>query len=297
MSGTAQESIVEVERPIRLGLASNVLRLVKEKPLGAAGGMALLFMLLVAAVGPFLVPGNPLITNISQRLAAPSSLHPMGTDELGRDVLGRVVYGARISMVVGLVASIIGTSIGAVVGILCAYVKGKLDLYVQRIMDILLGFPALILALAIMAALGPSVTNVTLAITIPFIPRSNRVVRSAALSVREQPYIEAARALGLPRWRILWRHLVPNCLAPYIIIATALLGSAILVEASLSFLGLGVPPPYPSWGRSLSESMSYFQKAPWLAIFPGLAISLAVFGANLLGDALRDVWDPRLKRL
>lgn len=296
--GQTQAQAVRAEAPVRAGrLGGEILQGLRGKPLGAFGGALLAFMVVMAAVGPYIVPADPFNTSMAERLLSPSLTHPLGTDELGRDQLARIVYGARISMMVGIIATVIGTSIGAVVGIVSGYVGGRVDMLVQRAMDVLLAFPALILALAIMAALGSSIPNVIIAISIPFIARSNRVVRSAALAVKEFPYIEAALALGLPQWRIVARHMLPNCMAPYIVIATALLGSAILIEASLSFLGLGVPPPQPSWGRSLSESMLFFQRAPWLAIFPGVAISLAVFGVNLFGDALRDIWDPRLKRL
>lgn len=281
----------------REGLWSALLRFAREKPLGAAGGMVLFLMLLLAILAPLVAPTDPLTTNARVRLAPPSALHLLGTDELGRDLASRLIYGARVSVLVGVAAAAAGSVIGALVGILTGYAGARLDFFVQRVMDVLLAFPTLILALAVMAVLGSSIPNVIIAIAIPFIPRSNRVVRSVALSVKEMQYVEAARAVGAKPARIVFRHIVPNCLPSYLIIATALLGTAILVEASLSFLGLGVPPPHPSWGRSLSESMQYFERAPWLAIFPGVAISLAVFGANLFGDALRDVWDPRLKRL
>ncbi|MEK7848211.1 MAG: ABC transporter permease [Chloroflexota bacterium] len=270
---------------------------VREKPLGAAGGIILVFMVLVALVGPLVAPADPLTTNVMGRLAPPSSQHLLGTDELGRDLLSRLIYGARVSMLVGVLATVLGSGIGALLGIVSGYLGGRVDMVVQRFMDVLMAFPPLVLALALMAVMGPSVPNVIVAISVAFLPRANRVVRAAALAVKELQYIEAARAVGATRARIIFVHVVPNCLASYLIIASVLLGASILVEASLSFLGLGVPPPHPSWGRSLSESMQYFRQGAWLAIFPGIAISLAVFGANLFGDALRDMWDPRLKRL
>ncbi len=269
----------------------------REKPLGATGGVVFLIMVLTAVFAPLISPYDPLTTNVWARLSAPSTQFLLGTDHLGRDLLSRVIHGAQISVVVGVTSAVMGTLVGGILGVISGYVGGRFDMILQRFLDVLLAFPALILALALMAVMGPSIPNVILAIGIPFIPRSNRVIRSVALSVKEFQFIEAARAIGARPARIVFYHVLPNTMASYLIIATSLLGSAILIEASLSFLGLGIPPPYPSWGRSLSEAMSYYLKAPWMAIFPGLAISLAVFGATLFGDALRDVWDPRLKRL
>lgn len=279
------------------GVKTALFDFIKNKPLGAVGAAVFILMILVAIFAPFISPFDPVTTHIRERLAQPSLTHILGTDELGRDLLSRLIYGTRVSIMVGVLSSVIGSLIGAFIGIPSGYVGGRVDMAIQRIMDVLLAFPALIMALAIMAVLGTSIPNVIIAISIPFIPRSNRVVRSVALSVKEMQYIEAAKALGARSARVIFRHMVPNTLASYLIVITALLGNAILIEASLSFLGLGIPPPYPSWGRSLSDSMQYYLQAPWIAIFPGIAISLAVFGANLFGDALRDVWDPRLKRV
>ena len=279
------------------GWVAILLRFSREKPLGAAGAFLVLAMILVAILSPWLAPADPVRTHVRDALASPSGQYLLGSDELGRDSLSRIIYGARVSILVGFLATLLGTVVGTLLNVFSAYKGGWVDITIQRVMDVLLAFPTLIMALAIMAVLGPSLRNVIIAISIPFIPRAGRVVRSAALAVKEQQYIEAARAVGASQWRIVFLHVLPNCMAPYIIVATAFLGTAILVEASLSFLGLGIPPPTPSWGRSLAESMEFFNSAPWLAIFPGIAISLAVFGVNLLGDALRDVLDPRLKRL
>jgi peptide/nickel transport system permease protein len=206
------------------------------------------------------------------------------------------VHGARVSLLVGLASSLLGSGLGGIIGLLSAYAGGKTDLIVQRVLDILQGLPLLVLALVMSTALGPSIGNVVLAISIPIVPRAARVVRASVLSIREMQYIEAARGLGLRHARIAFRHVMPNTVGPFIVLCTAQLGSAILVEAALSFLGLGVPEPYPSWGRMLSVSAAeYAQKAPHLVLFPGAAISLAVFGSNLLGDALRDTLDPRLR--
>jgi peptide/nickel transport system permease protein len=270
---------------------------VREKPLGAAGGILVGLMLIVALFAPFLSPMDPLQTSPLERLLGPSSAHWLGTDGIGRDVASRLIHGARVSLLVGVVATLVGAVTGALIGMVSGYTGGRVDFFVQRVMDVLLAFPALILALTIMAALGPSVVNVIAAIAIPFMPRTNRIARSVTLATKEAVYIEAARGLGLREARVVLRHLMPNCVPPFIVYTTALLGSAVLVEASLSFLGLGVPPPHPSWGRSLSESMAFIQRSPWLTIWPGLAISLFVLGANLFGDALRDKLDPRLQRL
>jgi len=218
----------------------------------------------------------------------------MGTDSFGRDVWARITHGARISLAVGIGSTAIGASIGVIIGLTSGYLSGWVDLVFQRVTDILQSLPLLVLALVMTAALGPSLPNVIIAIAIPLIPIVARVIRANTLVLREQPFVEAARSIGMSEMRIALRHVLPNTLAPLIVLATAQLGSTILTEASLSFLGLGIPEPYPSWGRMLSESAAeYARTAPWLVIFPGVAISLAVFGTNLFGDALRDILDPR----
>jgi peptide/nickel transport system permease protein len=215
-----------------------------------------------------------------------SADHWFGTDEFGRGVLSRIMYGARIALFVGFTASFAGCMIGGLLGVIRANAGGKVDLLLQRLMDILLAFPLLILALAIASILGPAVQNVVVAVTIPIVPRAARIVRATARSVKENQYVEAARSLGAARHRIVLQHIVPNVVAPYIIILTAQLGRAILTEAALSYLGMGVAEPTPSWGLMLSGSApSYAEKAPWIALFPGLAISLAVFGFNLFGES------------
>ena len=218
----------------------------------------------------------------------------MGADMMGRDVLSRLIHGARISLAVALGATLIGSGLGAAIGLACGYLGGWFDLIVQRITEVMQALPLLVMALVITASLGPSLQNTIIAIAIPLIPTVSRVIRSNVLSLREMPYVEAAKATGMSEWRIAIIHVLPNTLAPLIVLATAQLGSTILTEASLSFLGLGVPEPYPSWGRMLSESAAEsVRTAPWLVIYPGLVISLVVFGSNLLGDALRDALDPR----
>jgi peptide/nickel transport system permease protein len=249
-----------------------------------------------AFLAELLATHDPIATNAAHTLARPDPQYWLGTDHLGRDIYSRIVHGARISLIVGVASTLLGSVLGGLIGLLSGYLGGRADLISQRIMDILQGLPLLVLALVMSAALGPSVQNVIIAISIPIVPRAARVIRSSVLAIREMQYVEAARAVGAPHLRIAFRHILPNTIGPFIVLCTAQLGSAILVEAALSFLGLGVPEPYPSWGRMLSVSAAeYAQKAPHLVLFPGLAISLAVFGSNLLGDALRDTLDPRLR--
>ncbi len=271
-------------------------RFCRKKPLGAAGGVIMLVIVLTAIFADQLQTYDPIATDAAQSLAPPSREHWLGSDHLGRDIYSRIVHGARVSLVVSLASTLLGSALGGVIGLLSGYIGGKTDLVTQRVMDILQGLPLLVLALVMSAALGPSIQNVVFAISIPIIPRAARVIRASVLSIREMQYVEAARAMGLRHLRIAFRHILPNTIGPFIVLGTAQLGSAILVEAALSFLGLGVPEPYPSWGRMLSVSAAeYAQKAPWLVLFPGIAISLTVFGSNLLGDALRDTLDPRLR--
>jgi peptide/nickel transport system permease protein len=280
----------------RSGAWAVVARFVRKKPLGAAGGVLILQMLITAVFADVLQTHDPIATNAAYTLGAPNVEHWLGTDHLGRDIYSRIVHGARVSLVVGVASTLLGSVLGGIIGLLSGYAGGKIDLVTQRILDILQGLPLLVLALVMSAALGPSVQNVVIAISIPIIPRAARVIRSSVLSIREMQYIEAARSLGVQHLRIAFRHILPNTMGPFIVLCTAQLGSAILVEATLSYLGLGVPEPYPSWGRMLSVSAAeYAQKAPHLVLFPGIAISLAVFGSNLLGDALRDTLDPRLR--
>ena len=283
-------------RRARPGAWTTLVRFCRKKPLGAAGGVIMLLILLTAVFADQLQTYDPIATDAAQSLAPPSREHWLGSDHLGRDIYSRIVHGARVSLMVGVASTLMGSVLGGIIGLLSAYVGGKTDLITQRFMDILQGLPLLVLALVMSAALGPSVGNVILAISIPIIPRAARVIRASVLTIREMQYVEAARAIGLRHLRIAFRHILPNTMGPFIVLATAQLGGAILVEAALSFLGVGVPEPYPSWGRMLSVSAAeYAQKAPWLVLFPGVAISLAVFGSNLLGDALRDTLDPRLR--
>jgi peptide/nickel transport system permease protein len=274
-----------------------VLKFIRTKPLGAAGAAVIVAMMFVAAFAGTLAAYDPYQGDYALQFARPSAEHWFGTDEFGRDLLTRIMYGARIALFVGFTASFAGCTLGALLGVLSAYWGGTLDLLLERLMDVLLAFPQLILALAIASILGPAVQNVVVAIAIPVIPRVARVVRATALSVKEHQYVEAVQALGAPRRRVVFRHIVPNVMTPYIIMLTAQLGGAILAEAALSYLGLGAADPTPSWGLMLSGSAPlYAEKAPWIAVFPGVAISLGVFGFNLFGDSLRDALDPKLRR-
>jgi peptide/nickel transport system permease protein len=276
------------------GIWSAARFLARRYPLGAIGAVIMAIFIFAALFAPFLTVYDPLSTNSAFSLARPSTDHWLGCDFMGRDVYSRIVYGARISLAVGCGSMTLGVSIGVIIGLLSGYLGGWIDLAAQRLIDILQSLPLLVMALLMAASLGPSMRNTIIAISIPLIPYSARVVRASTLSLREQPFVESAKAIGMSELRIAVRHVLPNTLAPLIVLATAQFGSTILTEATLSFLGLGIPEPHPSWGRMLSESAAeYVRTAPWLVIFPGLAISFVVFGTNLLGDALRDMLDPR----
>ena len=281
----------------RLGAATaGVRRFIRYKPLGAIGAIILLGYVFVALLAPAIAPHDPYTIQDDATFMSPSREFLMGTDNFGRDVFSRVLYGARISLYVGLLSVGIGTTLGLVVGLTSGYYGGRFDFVAQRVVDMFQSFPALILALAVVAALGASINNVVVAIAAVTWPGASRVIRSGVLSLRQTTYVEAARALGCSHLRILARHILPNVIPVYIVLVTAYLGTAITTEASLSFLGLGTPPPTPSWGAMLSgAAQRYATVAPWMAIFPGLALSLAVFAFNFVGDALRDVLDPRLR--
>src|ERR1700719_2821977 len=262
--------------------------------LGAIGLCIMVIFVWAALSADLICRYDPLSVDSAHALLRPDARHWMGTDSFGRDVWSRIVHGARISLAVGIGSTALRSSIGVMIGLASGYLSGWIDLVFQRITDILQDLPLLVLALVMTAAVGTSLPNVILAIAIPLIPTVARVIRANTLALRELPFVEAAKSIGMSETRIALRHVLPNTLAPLIVLATAQLGSTILTEASLSFLGLGIPEPYPSWGRMLSESAAdYVRTAPSLVIFPGVAISLAVFGTNLFGDALRDILDPR----
>lgn len=270
----------------------------RHRTLGAVGAAVVLVMLVLAVFAGVLAPYDPVAVDFGAMLAAPNATHWLGTDAFGRDVLSRLIYGSRTALLVGFGAALMGATLGAILGVGSAYFGGLVDLYLQRLMDIFLSFPLIILALALVAILGSSIPNVIMAITIPMIPRAALVIRSSALTIREMPYVDAARAAGFGHVRIILRHMLPNVVASYLIMLTAFLSQAILAEASLSFLGLGVQEPTPAWGLMLrGAAVDFAEAAPWMALFPGLSISLAVFAFNLFGDSLRDALDPKLRTL
>ena len=298
MTGVAatEQAEIAVRRGAPGGLASWLTRFVLRQPLGFVGGVAILAMILVAVFAPIVAPYDPLEASFLDQLKPPGREHLLGTDPFGRDVLSRLIYGSRTALLVGFISSFVGCSLGAALGLIGAYFGGRTDLFLERIMDVVISFPVIILAVAVVAALGTGTTNVIVAVTIPVIPRVARVIRSSGLSLRQMQYIEAARCVGTGDLRIIFRHMLPNVVAPFLILLTAFLGQGILAESSLSFLGLGVSEPTPAWGLMLKGAgVQFMERAPWLALAPGLAISAAVFGFNLLGDSLRDALDPRLR--
>jgi peptide/nickel transport system permease protein len=268
----------------------------RRQPLGTFG-LVLCVIMLVAGLGAeILSPYAPTANDFSAMTEPPSWEHLLGTDQFGRDLLSRIIYGARTALIVGFSCAIFGGFAGLVLGVGSAYFGGRLDMWLQRVFDVLMAFPLIIMALAVVAIFGTGVHNVIVAITIPLVPRCARVVRASALSIREIPYVDAARACGFGHTRIIMRHMVPNVMAPFLILITAFVGQAILAEASLSYLGLGVQEPVPAWGLMLQGGAEeYASTAPWIAVFPGLAIALTVFGISLFGDALRDVLDPKMR--
>ena len=293
---TQQSGAVTLGRPRSAGPWRPISNFVTRKPLGAFGAIIIIVMALMAVVGPQMTAWDPLEWNLRDKLLGPTADHWLGTDEMGRDLWSRMMSGARISLLVGFASVAFGSGAGGIIGVISGWYGGKVDNSIQRVMDALMSIPTLILAMAITAALGTNLANIIIAIGIVQIPRANRVVRSQVLAVKESQYVDSARSIGAGNLRIMVQHIAPQCVAPWLIIATGALGIAILTEASLSFLGLGVPQPEPSWGGMLTGPVrDYFVINPWLAIWPGLALSLAVYGFNLFGDAIRDVLDPRLR--
>ncbi len=271
-------------------------RFTRQRPLGAVGAAIIVIMIAAAVLAGFVAPYDPLTTDYTRMLQAPSSFHWFGTDSFGRDVFTRIIYGSRTALWIGFASSFLGATLGGIIGVTSAYFGGKIDLVLQRCMDLILSFPLVILALVVVSLLGSGMTNVIFAITVPMVPRCAIVVRSSALALREMPFVEAARALGFGPLHIILRHMLPNVMAPFLIMLTAFLGQAILLEASLSFLGLGVAEPQAAWGLMLrGAAVEFAERAPWMAIYPGIAISLSVFAFNLFGDSLRDALDPKLR--
>ncbi len=280
---------------------SQILEFMRQQPMGAASFVVIVVMMFAGVFAERVAPHDPLDIDFGGILAPPSWEHWTGTDAFGRDTFSRIIYGARTALIIGFASSFIGSSLGALLGATCAYFGGRVDMVIQRFVDIMLSFPIIVLALVVVAVLGKWQVlgidiNLIFAIAIPIVPNVTRIVRSAALSVRAMPYIDAARTAGYSHLRIICRHMLPNLMAPYLIMLTAYIAQAILLEASLSFLGLGVAEPTPAWGLMLSgNATDFFREAPWMALFPGIAISLAVFAFSLFGDSLRDWLDPKFK--
>ncbi len=281
---------------LRVSWVKRSLEFCRRQPMGTLGLVLVVVMFVAGLFAEVLSPYSPTANDFASMTEPPSWQHLLGTDQFGRDLLSRIIYGARTAMIVGFSCAVIGGFAGLVLGVASAYFGGNLDMILQRIFDVLMAFPLIILALAVVAIFGTGVHNVIAAITVPLVPRCARVVRSSALSIREVPYVDAARACGFGHWRIILRHMVPNVMAPFLILLTAFIGQAILAEASLSYLGLGVQEPTPAWGLMLQGGAEeYASTAPWIAVFPGVAIALTVFGTSLFGDALRDVLDPKMR--
>jgi len=296
--------ITETTPALPARILSASITFTRRQPLAAAGLFIIIVMCIIAAAADIVTWYDPIEWRLKDKLSGPFSVSEqepfgafiMGTDDKGRDIWAQMAVGAQVSLMVGFLSVAFGSGLGGILGVISAWFGGKTDQVIQRAMDALMSIPTLILALAVTAALGQTITNIIIAVGIVQIPRANRVVRSQALTVKESQYVDAARAIGANNVRIMIQHITPQCVAPFLIIATSALGIAILTEASLSYLGLGVPPPRPSWGGMLSgAARDYFILAPWMAIWPGVGLSLAVYGFNLFGDGLRDALDPRLR--
>lgn len=295
---TLAPSIADLKPPGLLQRFGGALtKFIRLSPVGAIGALIWIGLLLMAIFAPALAPYDPQEADYGAIRQAPSAVHWLGADDLGRDVLSRIIYGARITLVVSITSVLIGDLIGFLWGLTSGYFGGRFDLVSQRVLDVLLSFPALILALLLLVAIGAGLKTVIIAIAITRIPGSTRIIRSVVFSVKATAYVEAARAVGVRPWRVMLRHIAPQCLAPIIVVATLNLGGAIFAESALSFLGLGIPPPAPSWGNMLGGVLAAaFRPSWWLVVFPGLAITISIMAANLLGDGLRDFLDPKLRR-
>ena len=272
------------------------MKLLRLNPSAVAGFIIITAMVILALSAPLLAPYNPVKISLAERLSPPSQAHWFGTDELGRDILTRVMYGARISLRIGVLVVLIAGGLGAVIGALSGYLGHRIDNLIMRVMDVVLSFPPLVLAMALAAALGPSLNNAILAVAFVMIPKFARMVRGEALAVKEKQFIAAARASGAGSLWIVWHHVLPNCLSSVIVLGTLILGETILIAASLSFIGLGAQPPTPEWGAMISVGRKFLMDQWWYATFPGLFILVTVIGFNIFGDALRDVLDPRIRR-
>ena len=295
-TGASESLLTGLNRDIWNRSWRALIRFCRRSPLGGLGVVIIVALAVMAIVGPYAAPYDPEEIGVGPKYEAPFvGDNFLGTDRLGRDVLSRVLHGAWISLMVGVVASTAGTLIGAVMGLVSGYFGGKTDAIIQRVVDVLMAFPVLIMAMALLAALDRSLNTLLVAIAVPFIPYGARVVRATTLVIKESQYVEAARAIGASDWRVILRHIAPGCLAPYMVVLTGLVGVAIITESALGFLGLGIPPPTPTWGEMLSKAVEALFFAPVVAIVPGVFITLAVFSFSVLGDSLRDVLDPRLR--
>lgn len=283
------------EAPATSSLAGQTLARFLRSPSAVAGLTIVLLLVLAGVFAPLLTPYDPAQQDLRAVLQPPSLSHPLGTDQLGRDILARILFGARLTLFIGAFAVAVGMVVGVPLGVISGFYRGTVDLLIQRVMDLMLSFTSFLLALTLVALLGVGLTNVIVAVGVSTIPRFARLVRSAVMSIREVSYIEASLALGVPPRRVLWRHVLPNAMAPVIVQATLSMGATILTAAGLGFLGLGVQPPTPEWGAMLGEGRNYIFTQPSVTTFPGLAIFLAVVGFNLLGDGLRDALDPQLR--
>jgi peptide/nickel transport system permease protein len=298
MKTKSSAAFTEAKKTKKRGLfADLIIRLVKEKPLGTAGGVVLILLLLVGIFADFIAPYGYDEIDLAARLSPPSAAHLLGTDNLGRDLLSRIIYGARISMFVGFGVAILGTALATLIGAVSGYFGGAVDFVIQRFVDSMMCLPSLIVVLSVIAVTGPGLVPVILVLGIESgIGGRVRVIRSAVIAIKRNMYVEAANSIGSSSVRTIWEHILPNIMAPVIIMFTQALGAAIITEASLSFLGFGVPPPAPSWGSMLSVSgRSYMLLAPWMSFWPGFFLAIVVYGMNMLGDALRDLLDPRLR--
>jgi ABC-type dipeptide/oligopeptide/nickel transport system permease subunit len=277
-------------------IGGNLLWLIRRSPFSFFWGLIAAAIVLVALMAPVIAPYPPLKSDFRAMQKPPDERHYFGTDQIGRDTLSRVIHGSRVSLTVAFAAVLFGTTLGALWGLLCGYLGGRFDFVSQRIIEFLQSFPDLILAMAIAMALGGGITTVIVAIAITRIPFGGRVIRAVVLSLKEMSFVEAARSTGASDMRVMFRHILPHCIAPYLVLATTHLGVAIIIEASLGFLGVGIPPPTPTWGNMLSDSLNAGLIPPWwLVLFPGLAITVTVLAFNLLGDGIRDILDPRLQ--
>lgn len=295
-TAAVEELELRARRPLPWAVARGLLRFARRKPLGAFGALVAIVLIVVAILAPVVATHDPNLIVADEVIIGPSAEHRMGTDNFGRDIFSRIVYGARVSIQIATLALAISIAVGTTVGLVSGFLGGWVDIIMQRFVDTAMAFPALVLALILVGFFGPSIPLLMIALGFVFSPGMSRLVRGAVLSAKQNVYVEAARGLGAGDIRIMFRHILPNVTAPIIVVATAQLGSVILAEASLSFLGFGPPPPNATWGSMLAgESRYYMAVAWWMAVFPGVAITLAVLGFNLLGDALRDVWDPRLR--